>query len=423
MQHNDDELLLDPVRRFLEEQCTLAALEAAVRPGRQQAYETLPPDEHADGSPGYGVCNNGKCNTDFYARLWSQICELGWPLLLVPQERGGIGMGMAQAVAVMELAGGALLPLPLGYWMSSMAFLARSGAQSSVAQRAEQTLNSGRLAGFALSTVDERRFVPYCLNGSPLLVLHHAGARVQARWADGTAGAPGIDPLIDSSWLEKPTWTMQDEFTCDEADWEVFEQRSRLLLAAEMLGVAARALDIATAYAQQRQQFGRPIGGFQAIKHRLAQDWMNLDNARLLIAEAATQMDAAGDACVRARGNLDSAGLAQRAHSGEAEPLPNAEARANPAGMVSAAHLEDAQRPARACLVLSLAEYATQHAANTVVRNALQVHGAMGMTWEANVHFYLKRVHFLNALINCRRTSADRLQHIWTLSATQMAGY
>src|SRR5690606_40944300 len=72
-------------------------------------------------------------------------------------------------------------------------------------------------------------------------------------------------------------------------------------------------------------------------------------------------------------------------------------------------------------LMVILAEHSILQAASVAVRNALQVHGAMGMTWECDVHFYLKRAHFLCAIMNHRHTDADRLQQVWQLSADRMA--
>lgn len=75
---------------------------------------------------------------------------------------------------------------------------------------------------------------------------------------------------------------------------------------------------------------------------------------------------------------------------------------------------------AETTLLANLAEHTVRQAAGVAVRNALQVHGAMGMTWECDVHFYLKRAHFLCAMMNHRYTDADRLQQVWQLSADRM---
>lgn len=370
----DDELLLDPVRRFLDEQCTLATLRAATQVAK----------------PG---CRTGPRR---HAGLWSQICQLGWPRLLVAEKQGGIGMDMIDAVGLMELAGRALLPLPLGYWMSSLALLTRLAPQSPFTKAIEADMLGGSLVGYALNENGGPIFVPYCLDASPLITLRYADGIVQARRGAGMDGRPGVDPLIDSGWLPAGQWQTGEDFSCDLAGWAVFDLRTRLLLAAELLGVAARALELATDYARQRRQFGHSIGHFQAIKHGLAQDWMNLDNARLLIAKAAEVL-AFGDASTE-----------------RADADHNTDKTAARSGVGQACH-------GQCSLLVMLAEHATQQAADIAVRNALQVHGAMGMTWECDVHFYFKRVHFLGAIMCRRYTAADRLQQIWQLSETQMA--
>ncbi|AFK61035.1 hypothetical protein TKWG_01925 [Advenella kashmirensis WT001] len=371
MQHTDDDLLLDPVRRFLAEQCSLTALRGALPTDKLRAGGAPEPVPEALLLQADDVAeDNVGCDSDLFAGMWSQLCELEWPRLLMGETHGGIGLGMPQAVKVMELAGSALLPLPLGAWMNTSAFLSEQAAHAPISQWLDRCMHDGRIAAFAISAGESRMFVPYCRPDSPIVVLSYAHGKVWAGVAKGIAGSPGIDPFIHNGWLDAPILQIQDDFACDKASWDTFELRSRMLVAAELLGVAARALDIASAYARERQQFGRPIGSFQAIKHRLAQDWIDLDNARLLLTQAAASM----------------------------EPATTAETT----------------------LLANLAEHTVRQAAGVAVRNALQVHGAMGMTWECDVHFYLKRAHFLCAMMNHRYTDADRLQQVWQLSADRM---
>ncbi len=465
MQHTDDDLLLDPIRRFLDEQCPLAVLRGAARLHGQASGDV--------GSSGgkrnshfrqHAAGRHAESGRTVYPRLWERICELGWPMLLVSEDREGIGMGMAQATRVMELAGRALLPLPLGYWINSIAFLNELDAESPITISMQECLQEGRLAGFVLEDKVSRNFVPYCLHEAPFLKLSFSDGKVKVQLtrvsgrdggdiggAEGTTGgvkggikggaaaggragdnsvaaqdmekiasgagpqatrgATGIDPLIDSAWLGDPEWQMQDTLHCDLAAWEAYGHRFRLLLAAELLGVAGRALELATAYAQERQQFGRPIGSFQAIKHRLAQDWMNLDNARLLIAEAAQAMDAR---LADNTGEPGDSSVAEVAMSARSFAVRDEQACTETEGTTQAV---------QSALAVTLAEHVTQRAADSAVRNALQVHGAMGMTWECDAHFYLKRVHFLNAMLNLERRDADRLQEIWQFSEARMATY
>ncbi|MGO3124972.1 MAG: acyl-CoA dehydrogenase family protein [Advenella sp.] len=419
MQHTDDDLLLDPVRRFLAEQCPLTALRGALLTDKPLAGGVSggvlrPAPGSASLPSGKVAADDASCNGHIFARLWSQLCELGWPGLLVGEARGGIGLGMSQAVKVMELAGSALLPLPLGTWMNTSAFLSEQAAHSPVSQWLDRCMHDGRLAGFAIDAGQNRLFVPYCRHDSQILFLSYAQGKVWARVADGIAGGPGIDPFIHNGWLGAPVWQMQDDFACDKVSWDAFELRSRMLVAAELLGVAARALDMTSAYARERQQFGRPIGSFQAIKHRLAQDWMDLDNARLLLTQAAACMDSANTDLAQACPELPDQEVRRGAELAGPTLAAQAQDRADQ-GATGETYIEETT------LMAILAEHTIQQAASTAVRNALQVHGALGMTWECDVHFYLKRVHFLCAMMNHRHTEADRLQQVWQLSAGRMA--
>jgi acyl-CoA dehydrogenase len=130
------------------------------------------------------------------------------------------------------------------------------------------------------------------------------------------------------------------------------------VLAAELLGTGQRALDSAVEYAGQRHQFGRPIGSFQAIKHLLADRHVQLDAARLLVEEAATRIDEANT---------------------------------------------DADATARTALV------ATSDAADEATRDALQVHGGIGFTWEHPCHVFLKRARARRSLLGSVGTQLDAL--------------
>ena len=118
----------------------------------------------------------------------------------------------------------------------------------------------------------------------------------------------------------------------------------RLMLAAELVGVAQAALDLACAYARERVQFGKPIGSYQAIKHQLADAWMGVDNARLAVLYASAALDGA---------------------------LPDAR------------------------FACAAAEFTAIEGALRSTRSAIQVHGGMGFTWEHDAHLYLKRAQRL----------------------------
>src|SRR3546814_15365479 len=101
----------------------------------------------------------------------------------------------------------------------------------------------------------------------------------------------GIDPLIATSKItsERAVWTASG--TCSAESWRKFCRQRRILKLAELIGTASKALDGAVAYACEREQFGKTIGVNQAIKHRLADNWMAIDNARLARHQACPAID------------------------------------------------------------------------------------------------------------------------------------
>ena len=136
----------------------------------------------------------------------------------------------------------------------------------------------------------------------------------------------------------------------------------RIALAAEMLGGAQACLDMAVAYAKTRQQFGRPIGSFQAIKHMCAEVLVQVESTRALVEAASAALD---------------------------------------------------DQPERAHV---LAPVAKAYAAETFVRAAgdnLQIHGGIGFTWEHDAHLYLKRAKASDLIFGevaaQRAVVADRL--------------
>ena len=114
-----------------------------------------------------------------------------------------------------------------------------------------------------------------------------------------------------------------------------------MLAAAQLVGLGQRCIDLAVTYAKERQQFGKPIGSYQAVKHLIATAQVQIEFARPVVHAASAEL-----------------------------PLGTLAAQAR----------------------VSHAKIAAGEAADLAARTAVQVHGAMGMTWEIDLHFYLKRV-------------------------------
>jgi hypothetical protein len=178
-----------------------------------------------------------------------------------------------------------------------------------------------------------------------------------------------LDPLTPLSLLRG---ALPEGTSLDGISNHRVRQIAMVLTAAFQVGIAAQVVDIATEYAKGREQFGRPIGGFQAIKHLLADALCRAELARCAVQAAAVTLD---DAHVAA-GEADTMGLS----------------------------IEQV-----AWRAVAGAKMLADEAAITNSRTAIQVHGGMGFTWEVPVHLYLKRARVLASSLGTRTELADML--------------
>ncbi|WP_405925081.1 acyl-CoA dehydrogenase family protein [Streptomyces sp. NBC_00035] len=234
--------------------------------------------------------------------LWRELGEAGFFALRLPESDGGVGLGLPEAVLAFEEAGRVLLPGPL------------------VATH----LAAGTVDGAATGET-----VVAAVDGE--LVEWLAEADVVRGDAAGAEPLRSVDPLtplhrVPASGEPDPAAVLRTSLLPSVL--------LSLLTAAEQLGTAARVCELAVQHARTREQFGQPIGAFQAVKHLCAQMLVRVEVARAAVYAAAVTAD----------------------------PLD-----------VAAARL--------------LADEAAVRGA----RDCLQVHGGMGFTWEADVHLYLKR--------------------------------
>ncbi|HEY7068948.1 MAG TPA: acyl-CoA dehydrogenase family protein [Acidimicrobiales bacterium] len=265
--------------------------------------------------------------------LWRALGELGTFSLTVPEARGGVGLGTAEATLVFEELGRAAVPGPLiGTFLAAGLDVAVAGA-AGTGDAAVGLVPAGRPA-----------FVEHRAGLDALLVVSPDGVAL-AGPPDAAAGRPvsrPLDPLTPVDVVDE----LPEGEPVGGPDLAVRLRRDAGLLAAALqVGLAGGALVMATDYAQGRVQFGRPIGSFQALKHLLADACVAVEVARAAVAAAGVAMDEAG---------------------GEA-------GRAVDAARIVASRAAD--RATRACI---------------------QVHGGIGFTWELDAHLFLKRALVLD---------------------------
>jgi alkylation response protein AidB-like acyl-CoA dehydrogenase len=281
----------------------------------------------------------------FDRALWSELAELGAFSLRLPEAQGGVGLGHADAALVFAELGRCLAPGPLA-WTHLAAGLIDGAASGAAVVGGLDRL--GPAAG-------EPLLVEHLSALDALLVLRREGVfRLDPRALRGEALAAPLDPLTPLHHIEA---LPAGEPLGGAEDAARLRREGALLAAAQLLGIAERTQELATAYAKGREQFGRPIGGFQAVKHLLADMFVRQEVARAAVYAAAATLDApqVGD----------------------------------PWRAVAAAKLvagEAALRNARSCI---------------------QVHGGMGYTWEIPAHYYLKRTWVLESVFGTSDEHAE----------------
>ena len=271
--------------------------------------------------------------------LWSMLCEqVGVAALVVPEEFGGAGGELADAAAVLEELGRALVPTPLlGTTLAELALLAADEPDTDTVEQ----LAAGEAIGAVVFDCD------YVINGDIAdVVIAVEDARL-VRWKDVSAEAVStVDP---TRRLARVTPGATETIGTDPG----IADTAAILLAAEQVGAASRCLELTVDYTKERVQFGRQIGSFQALKHRMADLYVAVQSARAVV----------GDAI--------------------AEPTASSAA---------------------------LARLAASEAFTTVAGEAIQLHGGIAITWEHDIQLYFKRAHGSAQLLGPPREQLRRLE-------------
>jgi alkylation response protein AidB-like acyl-CoA dehydrogenase len=266
---------------------------------------------------------------------WRELAEAGVFSLCVPEDEGGVGLGLADAVLVFEELGRALVTGPLL-------------ATHLAAQLVPGAASGERVVGL-IEARQEVLMVEHLDAIDDLVVLDDDGiALFDPNALDARAIAHPLDPLTPVHQLRGlPAGAVERRIGGPElaATWV---DRGTTLAAALLLGIAEATTDLAVAYAKQRVQFDRPIGTFQAIKHLLADMFVRTELARAAAYAAGVTLD---DPAV---GDPRKAAITAKLMAGDA-----------------------AMENAHVCI---------------------QVHGGMGFTWEVDAHLYLKRAWLLDTV-------------------------
>jgi len=287
--------------------------------------------------------------------LWAAMVEQGWPGVALGEDHGGLGLGTVEVAVLLEEIGRHAAPAPFAATVLAADALVAGGETDTAAR----LVGGEAIAAVAWSRrLDAVRAVPdgsdWALTGRPEPVPFAPSAAiavVAAAAPDGpglfavdldAVGRPVAEPAMDRTrelgWLTFESTPAQRLGGTDAV--EAFTDRGATYASAEMLGGASRVLELAVDYAMDRVQFGRPIGSFQAIKHRCADMLVDVEGMRSTTYWAAW--------CI-----------------GAGDP--------------------------EASVAASTAKIWCSDASKRVMASALQVHGGIGFTWEHDLHLFLKR--------------------------------
>jgi alkylation response protein AidB-like acyl-CoA dehydrogenase len=275
--------------------------------------------------------------------LWKLLCEqVGAAALVVPADLGGADGELADAAVVLEELGKALVPTPLlGTTLAELALLAALESGTAPDTDALEELAAGTKIGAVVFDAD------VVINGDVADIVIAADGRKLKRLTGFTAHpVQTMDPTRRLARIESKDTT---EIGADPG----LADTAAILLAVEQIGAAARCLDLTVAYTKDRVQFGRPIGSFQALKHRMADLYVAVQSARAVV----------GDAI--------------------AAPSPTSAA---------------------------LARFAASEAFSEVAAEAVQMHGGIAITWEHDIQLYFKRAHGSAQLLGSPREHLRRLE-------------
>lgn len=295
-------------------------------------------------------------------QLWQQMVDLGWTLLAVPEDQGGVGMPLVGVAGLVEELGRAAFPCPLLSTLSVSYVLAAAGAG---AEAALEDIAQGATAALVIS--DEHGswaatetpvvsagdaltgtgyFVQDAGKVSHLLVCARADAGPALYWlpvdADGVAFQQDaiVDLTRDQAHIRLDGARAQQVCSDAAAALDAAMPAIWTLHAADMVGAGEWQLQTTVEYVNQRQQFDKPLGFFQAVKHPLVDAMVMIDQTKSLVYNAACAVDC---------------------------------------------------EPEKAAKFAHMAQASASDMAAFASSRSVQMHGGIGFTWECYVHLFFKR--------------------------------
>ena len=289
--------------------------------------------------------------------LWQQLSELGWPGIAVAEEHGGQGLGQIELSTLCEELGRSVAPVPFLATVMAATVIQQDGSPDQ-RERWLPSLAAGTTIGALGTAVDGTAELVIGGREAGVFVLIEedgSGRLVSAEEADVTP-VDSVDPTRSTARVSTSAGEpIGDGGACAGLG------RALVSVSSELVGVCDRALSMTVEYVKERRQFGVPVGSFQAVSHRCAQMLLETEKARSTAAFAGWTADA------------------------------------DPEGLAEAA---------------AMAKVCASSAGREVTAGAIQMHGGIGFTWEADVHWLYKRAQLDAALLGGAKRHRARLAAI-----------
>jgi alkylation response protein AidB-like acyl-CoA dehydrogenase len=284
--------------------------------------------------------------------LWGQLVAAGWTGVAVAEEHGGQGLGTVELTLVCEGLGRALAPAAF-FGNAAAAVLVAAAGNEEQQRRWLPGFASGEARGALGSWQPDGSALAYDADGAAALVLVAPGhAAIVSADACTFERTDGVDI---TRRLSRVTFGAADEL---RGDVDAAVDRVEIALSAELVGVANHAMDLAVEHARTRQQFGNPIGVYQAVSHRCADMLLDVESARSAVLCAAWTAD---------------------------------------------------NDPVALPFAASVAKVTAAQGAWRTTTSSLQVHGGIGFTWEHDCHLLLRRAVASGHLLGSADWHLDRV--------------
>jgi alkylation response protein AidB-like acyl-CoA dehydrogenase len=292
--------------------------------------------------------------------LWRELAAAGWTGAAITEQHGGQGLGTVELTLVSEGLGRALAPSSF-FGNAAAALFVESAGSDEQKNQWLPGFASGESRGAVGTLQPDGTALAYDVDGAAAIVLVGDGRAAIASIAD--CRLESVEGVDLTRRLARVTASESDQLGGDVA---TAVDRIEVALSAELVGVASRAMDLSVDYARTRQQFGRPIGSYQAVSHRCADMLIDVESARSAVLCAAWTAD----------------------HDPTALPF-----------------------------AASVAKVAAAQGAWRVTTSAMQVHGGIGFTWEHDCHLLLRRAAASGRLLGSVDFHLDRVSRLRGLGA------